>query len=106
MADKNIVPGRGGVPGITPVPTGKPRVPGRPPVPGKPPAPRGKPPAPMGKPHGPMPYYPYYGDYRSDEVVGVILKKYCAVELLNALIIALGIVPPAGKGKGKGGKGG
>jgi hypothetical protein len=34
------------------------------------------------------------------------LKKYCAVELLNALIIALGIVPSGKKGKGKGGKGG
>ena len=35
----------------------------------------------------------------SEEVVAFVLKKYCAVELLNALIIALGIVPPAGKGK-------
>ena len=88
----------GGVPGITPVPAGKPRVPGRPP------APTGKPPAPGKPPGGPKPYY--YGDYGSDEVVSLILKKYCAVELLNALIIALGIVPPPGKGKGKGGKGG
>jgi hypothetical protein len=39
--------------------------------------------------------------------VQINLRKYCAVELLNALIIALGIVPPPGKkGKGKGGKGG
>jgi hypothetical protein len=41
----------------------------------------------------------------------VILRKYVAVELLNQLIIALGIVLPGkkgkkGKGKGKGGKGG
>jgi hypothetical protein len=42
-------------------------------------------------------------------VIQIILRKYCAVELLNALIIALGIVPPGKKkkkGKGKGGKGG
>jgi hypothetical protein len=45
-------------------------------------------------------------------VIQIILKKYTAVELLNALIIALGIIPPGkkkkkkGKGKGKGGKGG
>jgi len=41
-------------------------------------------------------------------VIQIILKKYTAVELLNALIIALGIVPPGKKkkGKGKGGKGG
>jgi len=42
-------------------------------------------------------------------VIQIILKKYTAIELLNALIIALGIVPPGkkkkGKGKGKGGKG-
>jgi len=40
-------------------------------------------------------------------VIQIILKKYTAVELLNALIIALGIVPPGKKkkGKGKGGKG-
>jgi len=43
-------------------------------------------------------------------VIQIILKKYTAIELLNALIIALGIVPPGkkkkkkGKGKGKGGK--
>ena len=102
MADKKIIPGRGGVPGITPVLTGKPGVPGRPPAPtGKPPAP-GRPPAP-GKPPGDPKPYSYYGDYGSDEVISVILKKYAAVELLNALIIALGIVPPPGKGKGKGG---
>lgn len=41
-------------------------------------------------------------------MIQIILRKYCAVELLNALIIALGIVPPGKKkkGKGKGGKGG
>jgi len=42
-------------------------------------------------------------------VIQIILRKYCAVELLNALIISLGIVPPdkkKKKGKGKGGKGG
>ena len=37
-------------------------------------------------------FYPYDGDYGSDEVVAIIIKKYNAVELLNALIIALGIV--------------
>jgi hypothetical protein len=35
-------------------------------------------------------------------VIQIILKKYTAVELLNALIIALGIVPPGKKKKGKG----
>ena len=39
-------------------------------------------------------------------MIQIILRKYCAVELLNALIIALGIVPPGKKKKGKGGKGG
>ena len=61
-----------------------------------------------GKPGGGKPWgaYPYPGDYGSDEVVAIVLKKYCAVELLNALIIALGVVPPGGKSKGKGkGKG-
>ena len=62
-----------------------------------------KPPGP--KPPGPPPY-------PDGEMVQLNLRKYCAVELLNALIIALGIVPPGkkkkkkGKGKGKGGKGG
>jgi hypothetical protein len=39
-------------------------------------------------------------------VVGIVIKKYVAEQLLQALIVGLGIVPPAGKDKGKGkGKG-
>src|SRR2546426_796724 len=102
MADKKKVKPVVVVPGITPAPIRKPPVP-KPPTPGsKPPARR--PPTPGIKP--PAPGYYYYNDYGSDEVIQIILKKYCAVELLNALIIALGIVPPGKKGKGKGGKGG
>jgi len=37
--------------------------------------------------------------YPSGEIVQINLSKYCAVELLNALIVALGIVPPGKKGK-------
>jgi len=37
--------------------------------------------------------------YPAGEIVQINLSKYCAVELLNALIIALGIVPPGKKGK-------
>jgi hypothetical protein len=80
---------------------------GNPPPYGKP-SPYGKygKPSPYGK-YGKPPYgQPYGYDYDSGEVLGVVLKKYVAVELLNALIIALGVVP-SGKGKGKkGGKGG
>jgi hypothetical protein len=39
--------------------------------------------------------------YSPGEIVQINLPKYCAVELLNALIIALGIVPPGKKKKGK-----
>jgi hypothetical protein len=46
-----------------------------------------------GKP--PAPKYP------AGEIVQINLSKYCAIELLNALIIALGIVPPGKKKKGK-----
>ncbi len=104
MADKKIIPGGGlkpsVVPGIKAVPIGKPPAP-KPPTHHDP-----KPPAPKATPgiKPPAPNY-YYSDYGSDETVKVNLKKYCAVELLNALIVALGIVPPPGK-KGKGGKGG
>jgi hypothetical protein len=48
--------------------------------------PRTKPPAPT---------------YTPGEIVQINLPKYCAVELLNALIVALGIVPPGKKKKGK-----
>jgi hypothetical protein len=67
------------------------------PTPGiKPPAPR---PTPGIKPPAPGKHYPY----DDGEIVQINLGKYCAMQLLNALIIALGIVPPPGKkGKGKG----
>jgi hypothetical protein len=39
--------------------------------------------------------------YAPGEIVQINLPKYCAVELLNALIVALGIVPPGKKKKGK-----
>jgi hypothetical protein len=106
MADKKIIPGGGlkpsVVPGIKAVPVGKPPAP-KPPThhDPKPPAPR---PTPGIKP--PAPNY-YYSDYASDETVKVNLRKYCAVELLNALIFSPATVPPLGKkGKGKGAKGG
>src|SRR5436190_1984819 len=67
----------------------------------RPPQPGGKPPYKGGKGR---PYY--YADYATDELVQINIRKYCAVELLNALIVALGIVPPPKKKKGKGGKGG
>ncbi len=41
------------------------------------------------------------GNYPSDEVP-IILKKYCAVEVLNALVI-IANVAPLGKKAGKGG---
>lgn len=59
-------------------------------------------PAPIGRPPGSRAYY-YYGEYASDEEVQIKLKKYCAVELLNAMIINLGMVPPPGKKAGKDG---
>ena len=37
--------------------------------------------------------------YPKGEIVQINLSKYCAVELLNALVIALGIVPPGKKTK-------
>lgn len=44
-----------------------------------------------------------YGD---QDVIKILIKRYTAVDLLNALIIALGVViNPKGKGKGKKGKG-
>ena len=94
-------------PGIKP-PAPKPPAPGiKPPAPGiKPPSPGIKPPSPGIKPPSPgikppAPGGPIY----DNEIVQISIRKYCAVELLNALIIALGIVPPLGKkGKGKGGK--
>lgn len=44
-----------------------------------------------------------YGD---QDVIKILIKRYTAVDLLNALIIALGVVVnPKGKGKGKKGKG-
>ncbi|MGH8543257.1 MAG: hypothetical protein ACREX3_06420 [Gammaproteobacteria bacterium] len=63
-----------------------------------------------GKKHGGGGDYPYGGkppggQYGKQEVVAIILKRYTAVDLLNALIIALGIVP-IGKKKGKGKKDG
>src|SRR5712664_1173322 len=114
MADKKIGKPVVVVPGIRPVPFGKapgpkppapkPPTPGikppapKPPTPGikppapKPPTPGIKPPAPRPPTPGikpPAPGYYYYNDYGSDEVIQIILKKYCAVELLNALIVAL-----------------
>ena len=47
------------------------------------------------------------GQTGTQDVVAVILKRQTAVDLLNALIIALGIVvPKKGTGKGKKKKGG
>jgi TIR domain len=47
----------------------------------------------------------YYGQYASQEAVAVHLKKHTTVELLNALTIGLGVVPPGMKKGGKSGKG-
>jgi hypothetical protein len=44
----------------------------------------------------------YHGNYASNELISPAVTKHCAVELLNALIINLGILPPGKKGKGKG----
>ena len=42
------------------------------------------------------------GKYSPQDTVAIILKRATAVDLLNALIIALGVVPsPYKKGKGK-----
>lgn len=42
------------------------------------------------------------GKYSPQDTVAIILKRETAVDLLNALIIALGVVPsPSKKGKGK-----
>jgi len=85
-------------PGIKPIFPIRPifPIPGIKPIHPIPPRPRpGKPPKGKGRPY-------YYGDYATDEIVQLNIRKYCAVELLNALIIALGIVPPPKKKKGKG----
>jgi hypothetical protein len=87
---------------LVPIPGIKPGIPLRPiaPITPRPPRPGVKPPyTGKGRPY-------YYADYATDELVQINIRKYCAVELLNALIIALGIVPPPKKKKGKGGKGG
>ena len=47
--------------------------------------------------------------YEITDVVAVILKRPVAIDLLNALVLALGVMPPGkkkakGKKKGKGGK--
>src|SRR5260370_41131138 len=45
---------------------------------------------------------PSGGEYSPQDTVAIILKRETAVDLLNALIIALGIAPYANtKGKGK-----
>ena len=50
------------------------------------------------------------GGGTGSDVVYVVLERSVAMDLLNALYLALGIIPNGGKkgkgGKGKGGKGG
>lgn len=101
------------VPGVKPVPGIVPAVPFR--VPGIVPSivpkitPGIKPPAPGIVPlhvpvfplHLPPGTKPPAPKYPAGEIVQINLSKYCAVELLNALIVALGIVPSGKKKKGK-----
>lgn len=47
----------------------------------------------------------YSGNYPSDELVPIALKKDCAVEVLNSLVI-IANVAPRGKKAGKGGAAG
>lgn len=46
-----------------------------------------------------------YANYAADELVNINLKKSCAVELLSAMVINLGMAAPGKKAEGKGGGG-